>query len=279
MILSDSHCHLHMIDAEKIGADLNQILNNAKENGVQYLLCVGTILEDLDEMLRISESIQNGNMGSGLGLDVKVSLGLHPNEPTLQEPTVDTLVALAKHPHIVAIGETGLDYYRNEQNESNEHEEDGKKRQQARFRKHIQAALITKKPLIIHTRQARADTIKILKEENAQDVGGVFHCFTEDWDTAQKAMDLGFYVSFSGIVTFKNALEIQEVAKALPLSSMLIETDAPFLAPNPHRGKVNQPSFVKHTAEFLANLKGISLEALAEATTANYQKLFGVAAI
>lgn len=256
ILLADSHCHLHMLDLTESQSTVDDIVAAAHENGVQHMLCVGTTIEDLPEILGFSKRYPN----------IFASVGLHPNEETELEPTVDKLVDLANSdPHIKAIGETGLDYYRSTGDLT---------WQQNRFRKHIQAAIACKKPLIIHTRAARVDTLNILKEEQAHKVGGVFHCFTEDWDTAQAALDLGFYVSFSGIVTFKNALELQEVAKKLPLEHMLIETDAPYLAPIPYRGKMNQPAYVRHVAEFIAQLKEVTLEEVARTTTANYQKLF-----
>ncbi len=256
MILSDSHCHLHMLDLMELQCTLDDIIDAAHANHVQHMLCVGTKLEDLPKILSISAQYPN----------IFASLGLHPNEETSNEPTVDRLITLANsHPHVKAIGETGLDYFRSTGDLT---------WQQNRFRRHIQAAIACNKPLIIHSRSARLDTLKILKEENAHKAGGVFHCFTEDWDTAKAAIDLGFYVSFSGIITFKNAVELQEVAKKLPLEHMLIETDAPYLAPVPYRGKMNQPAYVRHVAECIANLKGITLDEVAEATTFNYQNLF-----
>ncbi len=258
MILTDSHCHLHMLDLTEFDNNLNSIIEASKHNNVLKLLCVGTTLEDLPEILSIAHQYQ----------DVNASLGLHPNENPPVLPSVEQLIELAKKsPKIVAIGETGLDYFRSEGD---------LEWQRERFRNHIRAARQVMKPIIIHSREARQDTLKILKEENAREVGGVFHCFTEDWETASEAIDLGFYVSFSGIVTFKNAVSLQEVAKKLPLQHMLIETDSPFLAPNPFRGKMNQPAFVKYVAESIALLKDIELEEVARETTQNYQRLFKV---
>jgi TatD DNase family protein len=256
MELSDSHCHLHMLDLGELGGDLSLVMDACHQNEVKHLLCVGTTLDDISDILQIAKQYPE---------QVNAALGLHPNETTGKEPDVEQLLSLASDPKIIAIGETGLDYYRNEGDPSV---------QQQRFRTHIQAALITKKPLIIHTRNARKDTLNILKEENAREVRGVFHCFTEDWHTAAQAMDLGFYISFSGIVTFKNARELQEVAAQVPLDRMLIETDAPYLAPVPHRGKMNQPSFVKHVAEFIAQYRKSDLETIADSTTRNYKELF-----
>lgn len=265
MILTDSHCHLHMLDLAEFDHNLDKVIQAANNNQVEKLLCVGTTLDDLEAILRIAQQYPS----------VFASVGLHPNEYSpddnekpadFTEPNVEKIVELANsNPKIVAIGETGLDYYRSTGN---------MEWQQKRFRTHIQAAREAKKPLIIHTRNARADTLKILHEENAREVGGVFHCFTEDWDTAQAAIDLGFFVSFSGIVTFKNAVELQDIAKRMPLKHMLIETDSPFLAPMPHRGKMNHPAFVRLVAEFIARIKEVELKEVADITTHNYGQLF-----
>lgn len=252
----DSHCHLHMINCVELNCQLQDVLALAKTYQVDHMLCVGTTLEDIPEMQKIANAYP----------EVSMSIGLHPNETIDKEPTVEELLTFAALPKVVAIGETGLDYYRSTG------ELDWQKN---RFRTHIQAALASKKPLIIHTRQAPQDTINILKEEKAENIAGVIHCFTEDWETAKKAMDLNFLISFSGIVTFKNAGNLQEVAKKIPLDRLLIETDAPFLAPVPHRGKTNQPAYVKYVAEFLANLRGETIETLAANTTANYHRVFG----
>jgi TatD DNase family protein len=198
--------------------------------------------------------------------EVVASVGVHPNEAMDQEVAADTLVAYAKDPKVVAIGETGLDYYRTAQ---------GQPWQQNRFRTHILAARQLKKPLIVHTRDARADTIRILKEERADEVGGVLHCFTEDWAMAKQALDLNFYISFSGIITFKKTIELQEVAKALPLDRILIETDAPYLAPEPFRGKPNEPAYVHYVARRLSELRQEPLESIARQTTENFFRLFG----
>ncbi len=249
----DSHCHLHMIEED---LDLATVLALAKEYQIEHMLCVGTTLQDIERM----QAIVNAHK------EVSMSIGLHPNEAIDKEPTVDELVALADLPKVVAIGETGLDYYRSTGDLS---------WQKNRFKTHIQAALESKKPLIIHTRLAPDDTIALLTEHKAKQVGGVIHCFTENWEMAKQAMDLGFYISFSGIVTFKNAMDLQEVAKKVPLDRLLIETDSPYLAPIPHRGKINQPAYVKFVAEFLANLKEVSIETLAKQTTENYYQVFG----
>lgn len=253
-MLIDSHCHLQMLDLAALGTDLASVLQAATYNGVEHMLCVSTVLTELPAVFAIAEQYS----------EVSASVGLHPNEKLETEPSVQDLLGLAVHPKVIAIGETGLDYYRIES---------GQQWQQERFERHIEASKLCNKPLIIHTRQARKDTISMLKA--AGDVRGVIHCFTEDWDTAKAALDLGFYISFSGIVTFKNALDLQAVAKKVPLDRLLIETDAPFLAPVPHRGKINQPSYVKHVAEFLAQLRGDIFENIASKTTHNFYCLFG----
>lgn len=256
--LVDSHCHLDLLDLTQYQGDLNAALNFAQSQGVSKFLCVCVDLTKFPDILNIAKQYSQ----------VSASVGLHPNEIVKQEPSVADLSKLTQHPKVIAIGETGLDYYRSEGD---------LQWQQQRFRHHINAAKDTGKPLIVHTREARVDTLKILAEEQAQTIGGVMHCFTEDWDTASQAMDLGFYISFSGIVTFKNAVSLQEVARRIPLERMLIETDAPYLAPVPYRGKTNQPAYVRHVAEFIADLRDISLQEVAQATTHNFHQLFRVA--
>jgi len=193
---------------------------------------------------------------------------VHPDYENITEPTVSQLTELAQHPKIIAIGETGLDYFRIKGDLD---------WQRDRFRRHIRAAKESQKPLIIHTREAAQDTLRIMQEENAAAIGGVMHCFTENWDVAQRAIEMNFYISFSGIVTFKNALMLKEVAQKVPLNRMLIETDSPYLAPVPHRGKTNQPAFVKHVAEEIARLRETSLDEIATATTENFNTLFRLA--
>lgn len=257
MQLVDSHCHLDMLDLTPYGGDLAQAVNHAREVGIAYILNVSVSLKDFPAVLATAEQYSF----------VSASVGLHPNEQD-EETSAAELVKLASNSKIVAIGETGLDYYRSTG------ELDW---QQERFREHIRAAREVKKPVIVHSRQAKEDTIRLLKEEKANEVGGVLHCFTEDWGMAEKALDLGFYVSFSGIVTFNNAASIQEVAKRLPLDRMLLETDSPYLAPIPKRGKPNEPAFMVHTAQFIADMRGIAAEDLAVATTENYFRLFNTA--
>lgn len=257
--LVDSHCHLDRLDFEKIGGDLAAALARAHDNGITHLLCVCIDMHNMPDVLRIAHSHPQ----------VYASVGVHPNERDARDPSVDELVALATDTRVVAIGETGLDYF---------HGKGELEWQRERFRRHIRAARASGKPLIIHTREARADTIRIMQEENAAAVGGVMHCFTEDWAMAEQALALDFYISFSGIVTFRNADQIREVARRVPLERMLIETDAPYLAPVPHRGKSNQPAYVRHVAEFIAELRGETLEHIAAATTANFFRLFKCAA-
>ena len=228
-----------------------------RENDVGHALCVSVNLQDLPRVLALSENYPN----------LFASVGVHPDYENLEEPQSIQLATLACHPRVVAIGETGLDYFRLKGD---------LEWQRERFRQHIRAARLCNKPLIIHTREAAEDTLRIMEEEGADTVGGVMHCFTESWEVAQRAMALNFYISFSGIVTFKKAVGLKDIATRVPLERMLIETDSPYLAPVPHRGKTNQPAFVKHVAEEIAALRGISLDQVAEATTRNFFKLFKV---
>lgn len=254
-MLVDSHCHLDMLDLAPFGGSVDGVLAAAHAAGVGHFLCVAVNLEDYPAMLRIA----------GTHADVTVSVGVHPNERDGRDPSVAELVELAAHPRVVAIGETGLDYFRSEGD---------LEWQRDRFRRHIVAAGQAGKPLIIHSRDAGDDTIAILKAEGADRIGGVMHCFTGDWALAEQAMALGLYISFSGIVTFRSAAVLQDVARRMPLERMLVETDCPYLAPVPHRGKPNQPAWVRHTAEFIAELRDVSYETIAAATTANFRTLF-----
>lgn len=250
--LVDSHCHIPLLSAT---LPVAEILDNARKNDVEHLLCVAIDLAGVPEIIALAD---HHSM-------LSASVGVHPNTSLQNEATVDDIVSLADAAAVVAIGETGLDYFR-----SNGDLE----WQRRRFRTHITAAKEINKPLIIHTREAKQDVIKILKEEGADRVGGVMHCFVDDWETAQKAMDLNFLISFSGIVTFKNANEIQAVAKLVPLERMLVETDSPYLTPVPYRGKTNQPAYVKYTAEYIAELKAVEYALVAENTTKNYYEYF-----
>ena len=251
-MLVDSHCHLNF---PELAAQLPAIRQAMVDNEVGHALCISVTLPDFPQVLALAENYPN----------FYASVGVHPDYEDIEEPTLEGLIALANHPKIIAIGETGLDYFRLTGD---------LEWQRERFRTHIRAAIASNKPLIIHTRNAAEDTIRIMREENAQLIGGVMHCFTESLEVAMQAIELGFYISFSGIVTFKNALTIKEVAKLVPLDRMLIETDSPYLAPMPYRGKTNQPSYVKHVAEEIAKLRGISFDEVASATTENFFNLF-----
>jgi TatD DNase family protein len=251
-MLIDSHCH---IDFEEYTGRIPQILQEMERNQVTHALCVCINLADFPRVLALAEGRSQ----------FFASVGVHPDQAEDASPKVNDLVERAQHAKIVAIGETGLDYYR--QNGDLEW-------QRERFRTHIRAARECGKPLIVHTRDAGGDTLRIMREEGASATGGVMHCFTETLELARAAIDLNFYISFSGIVTFKNALAIKEVAKNVPLERMLVETDSPYLAPVPQRGKTNQPGWVRHVAEEIAHLRGISVEVVAEATTANFFRLF-----
>jgi TatD DNase family protein len=253
--LVDSHCHLDFADFE--GRE-DELLAAMKANDVGWALIAGVTMERFPGVLALTARFPN----------LFAAVGVHPDTQDGEEPDQERLISLADHPKVVAIGETGLDYYRLEGD---------LEWQRERFRTHIRAARRTGKPLIIHTREAATDTLKILEEEGAGEVGGVFHCFTETLAVAEAALRLGFHISFSGIVTFKNALQIKEVASFVPLDRILVETDAPYLAPVPHRGKLNHPALVRHVAEEVARLRGIDVEALAQATTANFFRLFGAA--
>jgi len=257
LILVDSHCH---IDFPELHENLIAVLDRANAAGVGYLLCVSVNLEDLKNIVEISHVYSQ----------VFASAGVHPNhdQGALDSPTYVELREAVEDPVVVAVGETGLDYYRSEGD---------LEWQLDRFRRHIAISREVGKPLIVHTRRANRDTISIMREEGAADAGGVMHCFSEDWPTAKAALDLGFYVSISGIVTFKNADTVREVARQIPSDRLLVETDAPYLAPVPHRGHTNEPAFVADTARFLAELRGVDLETLAQQTTDNFFELFPLA--
>ncbi len=256
-MLVDSHCHLDRVDLSRYEGDFSRFVDATDSSGVEHMLCVCIDLEHYESMLDLVETYPN----------ISISVGVHPNEDEGREPEVDELVRLADHPKNVAIGETGLDYFHGD--------ESGRARQQQRFRLHIAASKLADKPLIIHTRDAREDTIRIMREEQADRAGGVMHCFTETWEMARQALDLDFYISFSGIVTFKNAASLREVARQVPLERLLIETDSPYLAPVPHRGKPNEPRYVAQVAETVAELRGLEVEELARITRENYYALFG----
>lgn len=254
----DSHCH---IDFPELREKLPDVLAAMRGNAVTHALCISVTLTEWPDVMAVAESAPN----------VYATVGVHPDYEDTEEPSVDQLVELARRPKVVGIGETGLDYYRLAQFRDQTMEW-----QRERFRVHLRAARRAGKPLVIHTRSAADDTVRLMREEDAAGVGGVMHCFTESWDVARACMDLGFYISFSGIVTFKNAKALHEVARQVPLERMLIETDSPYLAPVPFRGKTNQPAYVKHVAEGIAALRGISVDEVAAATTENFFRLFNI---
>ena len=254
-MLIDSHCHLDRLDLKPYQNDFSCFMQEVKNSHIEHLLCIAIDLEAYPAMLELVENYPQ----------ISVSVGVHPNVHEGQEPTVDELITLGANDKVIAIGETGLDYFRSTGDLNWQHQ---------RFRTHINAAKTLKKPLIIHTREAKQDTLRILKEENAQEVGGIIHCFTEDWEFAQQALELNFYISFSGIVTFNSAKEIQEVAKKVPAEHFLIETDSPYLAPVPHRGRPNYPTYIRFVAEQIAKLRGVSVEEITELSTANFYRLF-----
>jgi TatD DNase family protein len=256
-MLVDSHCHLDFPDYDN---RLPAVLEEMRARKVTHALCISVNLEGFPKVLQLAE--QNANLYA--------TVGVHPDQlPDVPGATATQagLVALSHHPKVVAIGETGLDYH---------WVKGDAEWQRERFRVHIRAARECAKPLVIHTRDSAEDTLRIMREEGAGEVGGVMHCFTETLEVAQAAIDLGFHISFSGIVTFKNAVALKEVARALPLDRIMVETDSPFLAPVPHRGKTNEPAFVSHVAEELARLRGVSPEAIAQATSANFSRVFGI---
>jgi len=253
----DSHCHVNFPD---LAAKMPDILERMKNNGVGRALCVSVNLPDWPGLIALVEQHEA----------LYASVGVHPDYEDTIEPTVADLIERSHHPKVIAIGETGLDYFRLTGDLTWQRE---------RFRRHIRAARQTKLPLIIHTRSSSVDTLEIMKEEGAQDARGVMHCFTESWEVAQASMEMGFYISFSGIVTFKKATELQEVARRMPLDRILIETDSPYLAPVPHRGKLNDPSNVIHVAEMIASLRGVSVKEIEEASTKNFFSLFNKLAL
>ncbi|MBH3338551.1 TatD family hydrolase [Pseudomonas mendocina] len=259
-MLIDSHCHLDRLDLAAHGGSLDAALEAARTAGVGHFLCIGVSADNAATVKGLAERYA----------DVDCSVGVHPLdlEPGA-EPALDWLLGELAHPKVVAIGETGLDYH---------YEPESAALQQASFRLHLEAARITGKPVIVHTREARADTLALLREA-ALPQAGVLHCFTEDWEMARAALDIGFYISLSGIVTFRNAEALREVARQVPADRLLVETDSPYLAPVPHRGKPNLPQYVREVAEYLAVLRGVSYEALAEQTSSNFKRLFPLASV
>jgi len=251
-MLVDSHCHLDFPD---LANRMPDILQRMQENQVDLAVCIGVNLEDFPQVIALAEQ----------HAQLYATVGVHPEYTDVEEPDEDRLLGLAAHPKVIAIGETGLDYY---------WQKDKPEWQRDRFRTHIRAAKRCEKPLVVHTRDSAADTLRVLKEEGADAVGGVMHCFTENWDIARLALDLGFYLSFSGIVTFKNATIVKEVAQKCPLDRLLVETDSPYLAPVPYRGKLNEPAYVRYVAEEIAKLRMISVDEVRQATTDNFFSLF-----
>lgn len=255
-MLVDSHCHINF---PELAEQLPQVLAAMADNGVTHAMVIGVSRPRFAEVLALAEAHPN----------LYATVGVHPDDPDAEEYSEDELVEWARHPRIVGIGETGLDYHWCKGELDWQHE---------RFRTHIRAARRAGLPLVVHTRESAADTLRLMREEDAGAAGGVMHCFVESWDIAQQALDQGFYISLSGIVTFKNAKLVHEVAQKVPLDRLLVETDSPYLAPVPYRGKLNQPAYVRHVAEHIAALRGESLETIARATTDNYFRLFAKAA-
>jgi TatD DNase family protein len=259
-MLVDSHCHLNRLDLTLFDNQLDNVIKAATDAGVEHMLSVCVELDEFPALCDMAARYPQ----------VSISVGIHPGEDIAgPEPTVELLSDMARHPRCVALGETGLDYYHS-------NTEPGKATQRERFATHIHTAINVNKPLIIHTRDAAEDTIALMRAENAEKVGGVMHCFSESEAIANQAMDLGFYISISGIVTFKNADRMRDVAKKVPLDRLLIETDSPYLAPMPYRGKMNHPALVKYVAQTLSAIHGIAYEELARITAENFYRCFGV---
>ena len=256
MSLIDSHCHLNF--PELINR-IPEVLENAAAHDIHRMLCIATSWENQQAVLTLAEQHP----------EIFAAIGIHPTTEGGHEASTEELVSAAAHERVIAIGETGLDYFRSSGDLTWQHE---------RFHRHIEAGRQTGLPIIIHTRAAAEDTMATLREHRAEECGGVMHCFAEGWDIAEQALDMGFYISFSGIVTFKSAKNVQEVAQRTPLDRILVETDSPYLAPAPHRGKTNEPAYTKHTAEFVAELRGMPYEEVRDATTENFYRLFAKAA-
>lgn len=251
----DSHCHLDRIDLSPFNNDFGEFVRETEKQQIRHMLCIAIDLPAYPAMRELVAPYPN----------ISLSVGVHPNTDHGEEATIEQLLALANDGKVVAIGETGLDYF---------HSKGDLEWQRQRFRTHIQVAKTTSKPLIIHTREAKHEALDILRQESADEVGGIIHCFTEDWEFAKVAMDLNFYISFSGIVTFKNALAIKDAARKVPADRFLIETDSPYLAPSPYRGKPNYPLYVRYVAEHIAELRGVSVHEVAEQSSENFYRLF-----
>ena len=260
MFIIDSHCHLDALDYENLHQNIDEVIEKAKARDVKHLLTIGVTLSRFEKQ---RDTLAHRD-------DVSLACGVHPLDLENEPFNYDRLLQLAAHPKVVAVGEIGLDYY---------YSADNKALQQEVFAQQVQAANVLNKPVIIHTRAAREDTIRILRENDAQKCGGVLHCFTENLEMAKQGLDLGFYISFSGIITFKNAEEIRAVARQVPLDRLLVETDSPYLAPVPYRGKQNQPAYVREVCEYVATLKGVSVEEFAQITTQNFERLFKISVL
>ncbi|RUM83290.1 MAG: DNAase [Candidatus Thioglobus sp.] len=254
MKIIDSHCHIDRVDLDQFGGSMESMLAHAKDLSVEEFLCVCIDLEHFDDVFSLAKAHQQ----------IYASVGVHPVEQEGKDPSVEELLALADHEKIIAIGETGLDYFHVKKDTADW--------QRERFRRHIAASNQSGKPMIIHTREAKADTIEIMQQEQAQ--AGVMHCFSEDWETAKAALDLGFYISFSGIITFKSAADLREVAKKVPADRLLVETDSPYLTPVPYRGRANSPAYTYYVAEKMAEIRGVSIDNIAQQTTQNFNDLF-----
>ncbi len=254
MQIIDSHCHLDRVDLSAFGGSVESMFEHAKTLSVEYFLCVCIDLEHFDDVFSLAKKYPQ----------IYASVGVHPCELEGKDPTVEELLTLANDDNIIAIGETGLDYFHVEKSTADW--------QRERFRRHIQASNQSGKPMIVHTREARADTIQIMQKEQAQQ--GVMHCFSEDWKTAKAALDLGFYISFSGIITFNSAADLREVAKKVPSNRLLVETDSPYLTPAPYRGKPNSPAYTYYVIQKLAEVRGTSIDDIAHTTTTNFKQLF-----
>ena len=256
-MLVDSHCHLDRLDLTAYDGELAKAIAEAKQRGVERILCVGIDMGNAEQVVRIAKAYDG----------VYAAVGIHPMDVKAEVPQPDfaQLKAWASDEVVIAVGETGLDYY---------YTEESAEVQQQSFIEHLQLSKAVNKPVIVHTRDARQDTLDIIRDHGDANIGGVLHCFTESWEMAKQALDHNYFISFSGIVTFKNATELREVVKQVPLERILVETDAPYLAPVPYRGKKNVPAYVVEVAQCVAEIKGVSFEALAEITTANFNRLF-----
>ena len=255
----DSHCHLDRLKLDPYNGDIKLAIAAAHQQGVDTMLCVAIDLEHIENVLSIAAENPS----------VYASVGVHPTSDDVEEPTLERLLQLSTREKVIAIGETGLDFF---------YGKESKAQQLERFKTHLIASHETQKPVIVHTREAKEDTLALIESHSDRDVGGVLHCFTEDWDMAERAMDFNFYISLSGIVTFKNAAQLQDVARKMPLDRLLIETDSPYLAPVPYRGKSNEPKYVPEVAKFIAELKGLNVDDIAKASSENFHRLFKTSA-